>query len=270
MPTFLQEIRTLSLHKYLTEIVSACFEGLCKLKLPGEVAAGVELASALHQRFGPDEFTCYLGWLIGRGLSTPDKSQLKALTPEVREREEKERIARQRVLLRVATELWLVGVLKSLEDVVKPEEASKTTKGTEIAPQKTKVNGRRADGAEAEPFPLEVLKDMLSHDREHVNLPLVVLFVKTFAWDILGSASTKKESRQAVGEDGATTATNGTTDTPGSTDEDEVATHDAPLTSSDLQERFRNILGRYFEDVKAHILRDQKHLTAQNKRNAEA
>lgn len=270
VPTFLQEIRTLSLVKYLTEIVSACFEGLCRLKAPGEVAAGVEVISALHQRFGPEDFTCYLGWLIGRGLSTPEKSQLKALAPEVREREEKERISRQRILLRVATELWLVGVLKSLEDVVKPEEASKTAKGTEIAPQKVKVNGQRPDGVEAEPFPLEVLKDMLSHDREHVNLPLVVLFVKTFAWDVLGSASTKKESRQAVGEDGATTGANGTTDTPASTDEDESVTQDAPLTSPALQERFRNILSRYFEDVKAHIIRDQKHLSAQNKRNAEA
>jgi regulator of nonsense transcripts 2 len=268
--TFLQEIRTLSLHKYLTEIVSACFEGLCRLKAPGEVAAGVEVISALHQRFGPEEFTCYLGWLVGRGLSTPDKSQLKSLAPEVREREEKERIARQRILLRVATELWLVGVLRSLEDIVKPEEAGKTAKGTEIAPQKAKVNGSRADGAEAEPFPLEVLKDMLSHDREHVNLPLVVLFVKTFAWDVLGSANTKKEHRQAVGEDGATTAINGATDTPASTDEDEAVTHDTPLASPDLQQRFRNILTRYFEDVKAHMLRDQKQLSAQNKRNAEA
>ena len=268
--TFLQEIRTLSLHKYLTEIVSACFEGLCKLKSSGEVAAGVEVVSALHQRFGPEEFSCYLGWLIGRGLSTPDKSQLKALTPEVREREEKERILRQRTLLRVATELWLVGVLRSLEDVVKPEEAGKTAKGTEIAPPRAKVNGQRGDGVEAEPFPLEVLKDMLSHDREHVNLPLVVLFVKTFAWDVLGSVSAKKESRQAVGEDGATTGVNGTADTPGSTDEDDVVTHEAPLTSPDLQQRFRNILTRYFDDVKAHILRDQKHLSAQNKRNAEA
>ena len=63
---FLQEIRTLSLHKYLSEIISACFEGLCKLKLAGEISAGVEVVNALHQRFGPEEFTCYLGWLIGR------------------------------------------------------------------------------------------------------------------------------------------------------------------------------------------------------------
>lgn len=270
--TFLQEIRSLSLHKYLTEIVSACFEGLCKLKTAGEIAAGVETISALHQRFGPEEFTCYLGWLVGRGLSTPDKTQLKALANEVREREERERVARQRTLLRIATELWLVGVLKSLDDVTRPEEAGKARdsgKGLDIAP-KGRVNGTRADIGDPEPFPLEVLKDMLSHDREHVNLPLVVLFVKAFAWDILGSRSAKKEGRKHVAEDGATATANGNAESATSTEEDDTTVVDTPLTTPELQQRFRNILSRYFDDVKAHLVRDQKHLTAQSKRNAEA
>ena len=88
--TFIQEIRTLSLHKYLSEIISACYEGLCKLKSPAEISTGVEIVSALHQRFGPIEFTEYLGWLVGRGLATPEKAHLKSLTPEAREKEEKE------------------------------------------------------------------------------------------------------------------------------------------------------------------------------------
>ena len=79
------------MHKYLSEIISACYEGLCKLKSPADIAAGVEVVSALHQRFGPAEFTGYLGWFIGRGLVSPDKSHLKSLAPEVRERDEKER-----------------------------------------------------------------------------------------------------------------------------------------------------------------------------------
>ena len=271
--TFLQEIRTLSLHKYLTEIVSACFEGLCKLRVAGEIAAGVEVVSALHQRFGAEEFTCYLGWLIGRGLSTPDRSQVKALAQDVREREEKERITRQRILLRVATELWLVGVLKSLEDVTRPEEAGKardTGRTAEIS-SRVKINGIRPDVADPEPFPLEVLKDMLSHDREHANLPLVVLFVKTFAWDVLGSRIGKNEGRKTVAEDGGTaTTTHANFESATSTEEDEVAVQDTPLTSPELQQRFKNVLSRYFEDVKAHIVRDQKHLTNQGKRNAEA
>lgn len=264
---FLQEIRTLSLHKYLEEIISACFEGLCKMKVAGDIAAGVEVVSALHQRFGPADFTVYLGWLIGRGLATPDKSQLKALAQDVREREEKERVMRQRTLLRVATELWLVGVLKSLDDVARPEEAGKQGKNTDFAP---KAREHVSGTADAEPFPLEVLKDMLSHDREHVNLPLVVLFVKTFAWDVLGSRTTKAEGRKNVAEDGATTTANGNAESVTSTEDDESASKDPPLVSLELQQRFKNILLRYFEDVKAHLVRDQKSLTAQGRRNAEA
>lgn len=259
----------MSLHKYLTEIVSASFEGLCKLKTAVEIAAGVEVVSALHQRFGPEEFTCFLGWYIGRGLSTPDKAQLKALSNEIREREEKERISRQRILLRVATELWLVGVLKSLEDVTPPEEAGKARDSGKGLP-KGKVNGARPDAADPEPFPLEVLKDMLSHDREHVNLPLVVLFVKVFAWDILGSRSAKKEGRKTVQEDGATMTVNGNIESATSTEDEDTTADDTPMTSPELQQRFKNILLRYFDDVKAHLIRDQKHLTSQGKRNAEA
>ncbi|KAL1305320.1 hypothetical protein AAFC00_002222 [Neodothiora populina] len=269
--TFLQEIRSLSLHKYLSEIISACFEGLCKLKSPGEIAAGGEVVSALHQRFGPDEFTRYIGWLIGRGLSTPDRAQLKNLAQEVREREEKDRVSRQRILLRVATELWLVGVLKSLEDVARPEDASKTkdsAKAGDVMP-KPKTNALRPDTADPEPFPLEVLKDMLGHDREHVNMPLVVLFVKSFGWDILGANPAKVE-RKTVMEDGATTSTNGKHESQTSEDEEKDATQDPPLIGPELQQRFRNILTRYFEDVKAHIMRDQKQITSQGRRNAEA
>ncbi|KJX97909.1 nonsense-mediated mRNA decay factor (Upf2) like protein [Zymoseptoria brevis] len=269
--TFLQEIRSLSLHKYLTEIISACFEGLTKLKLAGDISAAVEIISALHQRFGPEEFTNFLGWYIGRGLATPDKAQLKALPSDVREREEKDRISRQRILLRVATELWLVGVLKSLEDISKPEDASKgrdVPKGSDAA-AKSKASAARSNTADPEPFPLEVLKDMLGQDREHVNLPLVVLFVKTFAWDILGSKPNKSETRQAVTETGAP-ASNGHAESATTTENDDGASPDPPLTPPAMQERFKNILLRYFEDVKAHIVRDQDRLSAQGRRNAEA
>ncbi|KAB2577975.1 Regulator of nonsense transcripts UPF2 [Lasiodiplodia theobromae] len=269
--TFVAEVRSLSLHKYLSEIISACYEGLTKLKTPGDIATGVEVISALHQRFGPAEFTGYIGWHIGRGLATPDRSHLKTLPQDVREREEKERLARQRVLLRVATELWLVGVLRSLDDVARPEEAAKNKenlKGGEGLPKsRSATNGGRADNADAEPFPLEVLKDMLGHDREHVNLPLVVIFVKSFSWDVLGTKFASSEGRKSVNEDGATSA-GGKPDEQAEENEDD--SEDPPITSPELRQRFRNILTRYFEDVKAHLIRDQEKLVNQGRRNAEA
>ncbi|KAK4465274.1 regulator of nonsense transcripts 2 [Cladorrhinum samala] len=266
LSTFLQEIKTVSLSKYLSEIISACHEGLCKLKSPGEIEAGVEIVSALHQRFGPTEFTAYLGWQLGKGMATPDKAALKGLTPEVKEKEERDRLSRQRVLLRVVTELWLVGVLRTLDDTKCPEDV---TNGTTRKAAEPKVR-TSSKGGGAEPFPLEVLKDLLGYDREHANLPLLVIFVKAFSWDILGVKSAGSEGRKTVGEDGATKASDANDD-----QEDESAAtsalspEDAPFTSPELQERFRNVLKRYFEDVKAHLIRDQKAIHTQSRKNAE-
>ncbi|KAK4207334.1 regulator of nonsense transcripts 2 [Rhypophila decipiens] len=261
--TFLQEIRTVSLARYLSEIISACHEGLCKLKSPGEIEAGVEVISALHQRFGPTEFTEYLGWHLGKSMATPDRNALKALPADTREKEEKLRITRQRVLLRVVTELWLAGVLRTLDDISRPDDATKAVagKGSELKPRGS------TKGGGAEPFPLEVLKDLLGHDREHANLPLLVIFVKAFSWDILGVKSAGSEGRKTVEEDGATKTANGT---EGSKESDSSAPEDAPFTSPELQERFRNILKRYYEDVKGHLVKDQKAIFTQSRKNAEA
>lgn len=262
--TFVQEIRTLSLHKYLSEIISACYEGLCKLKTPAEIEAGVEIVSALHQRFGPEEFTEHLGWLLGKGLATPDKGFLKTLAPETREKEEKDRLVRQRVLLRVVSELWLVGVLRTLDDVARPDDATKVAAGKvpELKPRAS-ASGK---GGGAEPFPLEVLKDLLGHDRDHANLPLLVTFVKAFSWDILGVKAAGSEGRKTVEEDGATKSS----EPAEREDGDEDSPDDPSFTSPELQERFRNILRRYFDDVKNHLERDQKAIFSQSRRNAEA
>ncbi|KAF5621260.1 regulator of nonsense transcripts 2 [Fusarium sp. NRRL 52700] len=262
LSTFLQEIRTLSLHKYLSEIISACYEGLCRLKSPGEIEAGVEIVSALHQRFGPNEFTEYLAWLLGKGMSTPDKGILKALAPEVREKEEKERITRQRALLRVVTELWLVGVIRTLDDVSRPDDATKGAAG-KTPELKTRTN----KGIGTEPFPLEVLKDLLGHDREHANLPLLVIFVKSFSWDILGVKPTGADGRKTVEEDG-TTEGNGPED--GNDGNGASSDADQPFAEPEMRDRFRSILKKYFDDVKGHITRDQKSIQSQARRNAEA
>jgi regulator of nonsense transcripts 2 len=275
--TCLQEIRTLSLHKYLSEIIAASYEGLCKLKSPAEIAAGVEIVSGLHQRFGPTEYTCYLGWLLGRGLSTPDKALLKTLSPEAKDKEEKERLSRQRVLLKVVTELWLVGLLRSLEDVVKPEDAAVRGKDaggpTSKEAAKPKSATAPARNVDTEAFPLEVLKDLLGHDREHSNLTLVVLFVKSFAYDVLGvKSSSEKGTRQSVEADGATTVSGdgdwSTLAEEGSGMNDQA--NDPPLISLELQQRFRGVLERYLEDVKAHVIKDQKAIATQGRKNAEA
>ncbi|KIX92316.1 uncharacterized protein Z520_11924 [Fonsecaea multimorphosa CBS 102226] len=267
--TFLSEIRTLSLQKYLSEITTATAEGLGRLKTASEIATGVEVVSALHQRFGPQEFTKQLAWLLGKGLTTPDKAQVKLWSQEVREREEKERLVRHRVLLRVVTEFWLCGVLRSLDDADRPDEG--TSRGKDAASQleskaKPSTNGIRPDAhVEHEPFPLEVLKDLLGHDPEHANLSLAVLFVKNFAWDVLGLKLPAEEGRKTVDADGH--VVEHVKDGDSSTDSPE---EDAPIIPQPIRQRFINILERYLTAVKAHVVRDQRSLNNQSRRNAEA
>jgi regulator of nonsense transcripts 2 len=229
----------------------------------------------LHQRFGPDEFTRQIGWLLGRGLSSPDKGQLKALSQEVREREEKERLSRHRILLRVVTELWLVGALRTLDDTERPEDLG--SKGKDVGIGKVSDSPSKARAApsatkdqdkEGEPFPLEVLKDLLGHDRTHTNLPLAVLFVKSFSWDVLG-VKAAEEGRKTVEADGAT-STSAPADAASEDNAGVTTENDPPLVPEKLQLRFKSILTRYLEDVKAHVVRDQKALTNQSRRNAEA
>lgn len=249
---------------------------MCKLKTLGEIEAGIEVVSALHQRFGPVEFTEYLGWLIGKGLATPDKSTIKSLPAEAREKEEKERVSRQRVLLRVVTELWLVGVLKTLDDVSRPDDISRGKDSLSTGFGKFSEAKSKSYTAEksvcAEPFPLEALKDLLGHDREHTNLPLVVIFIKSFGWDILGIKA-RSDCPKNIEEDGIARA-NSVTGADDDSVEDLVSTDnlsdDPPLVSLELQERFRNILKRYFEDVKIHLIRDQKVINNQARKDAEA
>ena len=236
----------------------------------------------MHQRFGSSEFTVYLGWLLGRGLSPPDRAQLKALGQEAKEKEERERLTRHRALLKIVTELWLAGVLRSLEDVARPDDASArgkenvptTTSKTNDTSNRVKVaNGlSKSTSQDAEPFPLEVLKELLGpQDREHANLPLAVLFVKNFAWDVLGIRPKSTSAPRAVDADGSVVPVAEVGDQVPPGDESSGSKTDIPpLTPPELQQRFKNILTRYFDGVKNHIIRDHNSIAAQARRNAEA
>lgn len=239
----------------------------------------------MHQRFGPADFTKQLGWLLGRGLSAPDKAQLKLWTQDVREREEKERLARHRILLKVITEFWLTGILRSLEDVEKPEEVSgkskdgassaNITRNTDASLREKGIpsSGKHDLEHDPEPFPLEVLKELLGHDREHTNLPLAVLFVKAFGWEVLGIKSTAEEGKRTVRADEAAEETVKESFEDGSDVElgpKSSTADDELLVPQNLRQRFRNVLSRYLEDVKSQVVRDQRSLNSQSRRNAEA
>lgn len=280
LQSLLKELASTSLEKYLSEVVAAVAEGLQKTKTASDIAAAVEVVSVLHQRFQKG-FTPQLTYALAKGLATPRQDVLKSLTAEQREREEKERLIRQRVLLRIAVELWLVGIIRTVDDAVSVEDSAikSGSGGKSGANGTTGLGPKKKEGGdgESEPFPLEVLKDLLGRDREHINLPLVVLFVKNFAYDLLG-VKPKGSVPRVVEGDGAITLPKAVSNKDTNVDRtDTVADPDGPsdekdpaLIPQDLQQRFKNILERYFGSVQSHIVRQHKYLMEQSHRNAEA
>ena len=202
-------------------------------------------------------------------MSPPDKAQVKLWTPEVREREEKDRLVRQRVLLRVVSEFWLCGILRSLDDVDRPDDASTRTKESQSQPDpkpRPVSNGLKSGShIDHDPFPLEVLKELLGHDPEHVNLSLAVLFVKNFSWDILGLRPPSDESRKVPDNETTVAET-----TKSGTESEPVPEEDTPIIPQPIRERFVNVFERYLGSVKSHVVRDQRSLNNQSRRNAEA
>jgi regulator of nonsense transcripts 2 len=191
----------------------------------------------LHQRFGT-AFTPPLTVNILRALAPANPQQLASLSADQREKEESARLVRQRVFLRVTTELWLVGIIRSVSDATASTDTSKSTKPLPKG-RKTEVD------VDTSPLPLAVLKELLGKDKDHVNLPLLVAFTKNFAYDVLGVKQTNVKKPLEVNVE----------DTELSP---QAISVDEPLCNVDLQEQFRSIVTKYFTSVKAHIIRSHK------------
>lgn len=149
---------------------------------------------------------------------------------------------RQRVFLRVTTELWLVNVIRTIND------ASSTIDPTKATPAKNTSKGKKSDvEVDMSPLPLAVLKELLGKDKEHVNLPVLVAFTKNFAYDILGVKQTSvKKPVDVSAEESKEDIT------------PRAISIDEPLCSMEVQEQFRTIVSKYFASVKSHIIRSHK------------
>ncbi|KAG0740844.1 hypothetical protein G6F23_008004 [Rhizopus arrhizus] len=202
----LNDIHKLSLEKYISEIVGSVMEGMLKCKTSVDVTACVEVVSALHQRF-PDNFTLLLSGQLSKNLQPPNKQYLATLSAEQKEKEESARITKQRTYLRIACELWLVGVLRSVTDGA-AALSSITTNGVEAHRDGVAgfVNTTTSTGnssttkdqqkkKDEHGFVYSVLKDLLANDMEQfINLPLVASFLKNYGQTIMGIVPRKQKA----------------------------------------------------------------------------
>ncbi|KIJ67888.1 hypothetical protein HYDPIDRAFT_147949 [Hydnomerulius pinastri MD-312] len=232
----IKDIDSLSLEKYIDEIAGAALEGIVRCKTEKDVWAAVEVICTLHRRF-PASFTPAFVILLSTALAAPSRAALSALPPDQREKEDAARVTRQRPVLRVCSELALVGIIKD----------SPTRSGAE--------------------WIMKVIKELLSNDPSLSSLPLLSTFLKSYSRAYLGL--TPPQAKQISND-----AEPGTLSTAASGDYQgafpALLHEEEELVEQDIRDRFKRMCEGYFDNVAKKLVIEHKRLQEQDRRNHEA
>jgi len=160
----LKDIKSLKLEKYIAEVVSAIAEA--KLKNQADIAAAVEICSLLHQRFA--DFSPLLQDALLKQLA-PGTYSSNNLTSELKEKEDNTRIARQKVVLPLFIELYLVNVFR------------------DVSLNKDK-----------DMIVYSILRKLLAIDKNiHINIPLTVVVMSNYGRELTGIIPQKQEEEKS-------------------------------------------------------------------------
>ncbi|KAI0057973.1 ARM repeat-containing protein [Artomyces pyxidatus] len=232
----LKDVETLTLEKYIDEIAGAVPEGIIRCKLEKDVWSATEVISALHRRF-PVKFTPALVTALGAALVPSPRAALAAMAPEQREKEEAARVIRQRPVLRVCSELALVGVI------------------------------RQTPGRSGGEWIMKVLRDLLSNDPSLSSLPLLTTFLKSYSRPFLG-LTPPAASKQISASSEPGTLSSQTTEHENAFPT--LGTEEEELVEKDIQDRFKKMCEGYFDSVAKKLVMEHKRLQEQDRRNHEA
>ncbi|OAD02083.1 hypothetical protein MUCCIDRAFT_74058 [Mucor lusitanicus CBS 277.49] len=256
----LNDISKLSLEKYISEIVGSVMEGLLKCKTSVDIAAGVEVISALHQRF-PDTFTLLLTYQLAKVLQVPSKQYLATLSAEQKEKEESARIIKQRTYLRIVCELWLVNVLRYVEDV-----AGLIGDSQQMKPQQSQA--KQVGNQTKEPFVYRVLKEMLANDNEHINLPLVASFLKNYGSSVLDIVP-RKQRVAAAAAASESTETDAQPDLQQQQQPQQQPLDTESVVTPDTHALLTNLFQSYYKSVCVHLTKMHKVIQKMERHNNE-
>ncbi|PVZ98968.1 hypothetical protein BB558_005010 [Smittium angustum] len=179
----LNEIKTLQLKKYLTEITSAIVEGLFKCSSTSDANAAVDVISALHQRFGA-EFTSDLTSNLIKLIHETQKLASSTATSEQKEKDENLRQTKLKIYLRIIGEMYLCGLLFGIDELDIPEAISSTYSLNCGLPPTNKLESVKLKeiSRKQEFCTLYGLIFFLveNDSTQHVNLQVITHFAKTF------------------------------------------------------------------------------------------
>ncbi|KAJ2702683.1 mRNA decay protein [Coemansia sp. IMI 203386] len=264
-----REVKLLKLEKYVSEIVPAAAEGLLKCKTSTDVAAAVDVMSALHARF-PTQITVPLVCQLLKTLVPPAITPLMAMTPETRDREEQARLSKQKTIMRIVTEMYLSGLLWGIDSLPNGTDGVDRAAAFLLSHSSQSASGGSGSGSSAPSSKvvakvkemvqqpghcvvLGVLQNLLLSDREHhLSLLLAISFARSFKTDfaLLGDEH----------QDASVCAV--------SLDSGSLGEAAAPVVSPETCARLRTLLNEYLDSAISHLTAMHKTLVRM-KRNTE-
>jgi regulator of nonsense transcripts 2 len=163
----LKDISSLSLEKYLSEIITSVCEGLLKVSKHDDIVAAMEIVSGLHQRFTVQFSPTLLSTMLD---SVANPARL-ASSIDQDPKEVALRISKQKGLIKLVTEFSMIGIFHDLGD------ADRDTLSDNYLKKLTKTP--------KEPIVFVVLKDLLNFELKSGNsLAIAQTFLKRFAYII--------------------------------------------------------------------------------------
>ncbi|KAH8119395.1 transcription factor [Phellopilus nigrolimitatus] len=262
----MKDIASLSLEKYVDELAGAALEGVARCKTERDIWSAVEVICAIHRRFAKT-FTPAITALLNSALLPSQRTAgsassgvaqvsavpgagntgsggaapvpgASATTSEQKEKEDAARVTRQRPILRVCAELALVGIIKD------------------------------APGRSGGEWIMKTLKDLLSNDPTLSSLPLLSIFLKSYARPFLGIspfAGSRTQIPEGIAASSLQTAISGEEFPQLAKDSEQDE-----LVEKEVRTRFKRMCEGYFENVSKKLVIEHKRLQEQDRRNHEA
>ncbi|KNE66571.1 hypothetical protein AMAG_11699 [Allomyces macrogynus ATCC 38327] len=189
--TLLAELAKLKVDKYLAEITSALLENFTSgRKLPvADLDAILAITCQLHRRFTAQFTPGFVDALIGAcalkpgGATAPGTTMTApatAVSDATLEKAERERLAKNKPLLRVLTDLYLVGLLQPMAGNTIPDSLGDGSSTPTTIVAKPRGRDTRAPQEVADDKFLALIQELLV-DRTHANLPLLATLVRFYA-----------------------------------------------------------------------------------------
>jgi len=193
------------------------------------ISAGLQIMCAIHRRF-PD----VLLHVVQEQLAPPNRAKDAAANTPAREREDAERVIKQKAALRLCAELALVSVIQDAPGRSGGEWIIKTVKGL------VRITIL---------WILCLFKQtpQLSGDPSLSSLPILVMFLKVYGRTYLGLAAPASKSTRTAVEAGSLAET--VSREEGEARLATIADESEELVEKDIRERFRRMCEGYYDKV---------------------